>query len=508
MSNLGFQIIYRELNRHPDVRCERFLLDRDGMPERSVETGSSLSEFDIWAFSIPFELDYLNLPKMLSHFGVSPFSRDRKPRSPLIVAGGIAPSSNPEPIADLMDLIVIGESEGRLNPLLDRLLSWKMGEVSREELMEEISTLDGMYVPAINHGESTVRWLRAEEMDSVEPCSELVTPETEFSDMWLVELIRGCGRGCRFCLTDFTHRPPRFLSTKTALRLAERGMRYTDRIGLLGAAVSDHPYIDEIASALIRMGARISASSLRADSVSDELLKTLTQGGARTVTFAPEVITPRLKSAINKVIPNEVILSAIERALSFGIPNLKLYFITGLPDEDEGEVEAMVGFLRTVREVLLSYLRVRPSRIRVTVSPLVPKPHTPLQWVRMEDERRLSQRLRRIRGEVERIGGIEFSSSSARMATIQAILSRGDRRLAPVLVEVAGGTPWRQALRKHRIDPEIYLSELSPGDKLPWDFIDTGVRKEYLLREHRRFREGKSSPRCDPRRGCERCGGC
>ena len=502
MSSLGYQLIYRLMNRHPDVGCERIFLDEKGQPTPSLETGRRISDFDLLAFSISFELDYFNLPKLLRRAGTPLLSRDRGRYDPIVIAGGIAPSLNPEPIAELIDLFVVGEAEPLLPELLDRFLEWKRRRIDRNGLLRSLSSLPGVYVPLFHEGER-VRWLRAPDLDEVRPCSVFASSDAEFSDMWLIELVRGCGRGCRFCAADFSHRPPRFLSVETALKLAKEGLRFTRKIGLLGATISDHPEIEEIAWGLVRMGCRISAASLRADSLTPSLLKALAEGGHRTLTLAPETADERLKRTINKPIGDDSLLRAIETALSAGIPNIKLYFMIGLPGEGADEVESIAGLVGEVKKLM------RPwgGKLSVTISPFVPKPHTPLQWAGMEDEKGLSEKLRFLRRELGRLK-VELPSTSARLAILEGLLSRGDRKLTPFIIDVAQGIPWRQALKRNKIDIDLYLGEKGVGDPLPWDFIDVGIDKGFLIEEYRRSKAGEITPRCLPGVSCPGCGGC
>ena len=462
MSNLGFQVIVDEINRHPNVSCERVFFNNDKpayalvMP-RSFETRRSLSEFDIIGFSISFELDYFNVIKVLNAAKIPLRAKDRKPGDPVIIAGGICPSFNPEPLSGFIDAFVIGDGEEVVHSLISEYQDWRQTQDSRQGLFHRLSKIEGVYIPLLYNVaykedgtlsgiypqegvEPKIERFSVSELDRFDTTSKVLTPNTEFARSFLVEVTRGCAHRCRFCVASYV-RKYRIRSKDAILRSAQSELaQKAQKIGLVGSSVTDHPQIDEIAGSLVDMGSKISIASMRADSVSNALLDALAASGQETITLAPEAASERLRRVIGKNMLLEMIFDIIRSALKRGIVNVRLYFMVGLPTETQEDVDNIVTLVERAREIVLDSPRPRVSKapcLTVSISPFVPKPHTPFQWCRMEDVKRLSQKLQLLRRKLGRIRGIRIPSSSARWSAIQGVLARGDRRLVNVLCDIS-----------------------------------------------------------------------
>jgi radical SAM superfamily enzyme YgiQ (UPF0313 family) len=484
MSSLGFQAVYHLLNAEPGAVCERaFVPDKDdladmertGSPLISYESQTPLYEFDVVAFSVSYELDYVNIARALRLGRVPAMAAERGEEYPIVMAGGAAVSINPEPLGDLMDLVVLGEGEEVIGELVEAVREAR----GRGEAVERMRGVEGVWVGAdggsaeilraprqiqdgssgadarvggVGQGQETSsrptrergrRYVRR--LDEWPTHSRVLSKETEFGDLFLVEVSRGCGRGCKFCVTPTCYWPLRWRSAESVLRSARKGLEHRKAIGLVGAAVSDHPEIDEIAGRVVGMGARLSVSSLRADSVSDPLVRALVRSGAKSITIAPETGTERLREAIGKGIPDDQIVDALKRAAAAGMREAKLYFMVGLPGETEADVEAIPELVRRcVREVGL-------RRVTVAAGAFVPKPGTPYEGEGMLPVRELSRRLRMIREGLRREKRVRLALESANWSYVEGVLSRGDRRLGEVIVraEEGGGklAAWREAIR-------------------------------------------------------------
>jgi len=480
MSNLGLQTVYRLFNERADVVCERVFY-RQGAGSRpliSLESQRDVKDFAVLAFSISFEMDYFNVVEMLRQADIPPLAEERAEDYPLLLAGGPAVTANPQPLATIFDAFAIGEGEVIVPPLVEAL-QVGVGE-SRYELLSALAHIPGIYVPS-QHQTSSIQhpverqWVP--DLDGCPATSVVLTPDTEFGDMYLIEIARGCGRGCRFCLAGYTYRPVRERSPAVLLEQAEKGLRYRDRIGLVSAAVSDYSHIEELATRLWGMGAKLSVSSLRVAPLPEALVRALAESGVQTLTIAPEAGSQRLRTLINKNVSEDDLMRAVELTARYGLAQLKLYFMLGLPTETEEDVQALIDLVLAVRGRF-------PRRITVNITPFVPKAHTPFQWVAMAPVEGLKEGLNRIERAL-RPRGIAVKAESPAWAAVQGVLSRGDSRVGQALVRVKRRSlaAWRRTLRECQLDAVEYQRERSLDEPLPWSVVDSGVSRDYLWRE-------------------------
>ncbi len=489
MSNLGLQTVYRLFNQRADVVCERVFY-RQGAGSRpliSLESQRDAKDFAVLAFSISFEMDYFNVVAMLRQADIPPLAEERDEDYPLLLAGGPAVTANPQPLAPVFDAFAIGEAEVIVPPLVEALQAG-IGE-SRDNLLSALANIPGVYVPSqypISNTQYPVKRQWVPDLDTCPAISVVLTPDTEFGDMYLVEIARGCGRGCRFCLAGYTYRPVRERSPAVLLEQAEEALRYRDRIGLVSAAVSDYSRIGELATSLRGMGAKLSVSSLRVDPLPETLVRALAESGVQTLTIAPEAGSQRLRTLINKKVSEDDLMRAADLAARYDFAQLKLYFMLGLPAETDEDVQALVDLVLMVRERF-------PRRITVNITPFVPKAHTPFQWVAMAAVESLQDRLAHIEQALRPLG-IAVKAESPAWAAVQGVLSRGDSRVGQALVRMKGRSPaaWRRALRECQLDAAEYLREHSWDEPLPWAVVDSGVSDDYLWRELGRAMERKN----------------
>src|SRR5947207_4055954 len=455
MSNLGFQTIYRHLNALPDVVCERLFLPdpedidelgRTGSVPISLESFRPLTDFHMVGFSVTYEGDYVNTLRLLTLAGIPLRADDRRPHDPLVLMGGVCAFSNPEPMAPFMDAIAVGEGEELVTELI---AAYRTGADDRERFLDALAAIEGVYVPsryvvvyAPDGGVGEVRPLgaapaivtkrRLRNVNAFETVDAVKTPYAEYGHMALLEVGKGCGRGCRFCLEGQVYRPVRHRSvaalSETIKELAAQGEK---RIGLVGACVSDYPWIGELLKVVEANGMELSISSLRADSLTEDLTAALARGGHRTLTIAPEAGTERLRRAIRKAITDEQILAACDLVRANGIPNLKTYFMIGQPTETDEDVEAIPELAgRMLERLRVLDAKGHPfGRLTLSVSSFVPKPWTPFQWAPFAGAEALSKKLETIKQRVGGLATVRVLHANPREATLPALLARADRRV-------------------------------------------------------------------------------
>ena len=532
MSNLGFQTVYDLLNKIDHVVCERSFLPDDSGPAAgrivAIESGSPISDFDIIAFSVSFENDYPNLLTILDRAGIPLRSDDRGTPHPLVIAGGIAFFSNPEPVSPFIDCFLIGEAEAILPRFFDIALPDLLSQDKRTCLKTLARNVTGAYVPAFYsttyNPDGTVcaieplidvpvkiERMYMKDLSNVPTCSAIITTDTTFDSTFLIEVGRGCPHGCRFCSTGFVYRPPRFRSFSLLDKCLQQGASMTDEIGLVGAAVSDLPDINKLCGRALEKGTRISFSSLRADALSPELISILRQNKVKTATIAPDAGSERMRKVINKGITEEDVLNAAENLVAGGIPNLKLYFMIGLPTETMDDVEAIVLLCKQIKHRFLksSRIRKRIGEITVSLNSFIPKPFTPFQWIPMDEVRSLKKKIKKIKDGLKRVANVRVHSDIPRWAYIQALLSSGDRKVAQILLLANQNRGnWPKTFKASPVNPDFYVHrERSLNELLPWDFIDNGINKSFLKQEYKRALQGKTSPPC-PIESCNICGVC
>lgn len=505
MSSLGFQTIYAYLNRHEDIVCERVFWEPGKTapdPPISIESQRPLTDFDVVAFSISYELDYLNATRIIGASRIPLQAADRDESHPLVIAGGPCVTANPEPLSPFIDCFAIGEGEAILPAMIEVLTEGIGGK--RDELLEALAALPGLYVPGASRRSPVKRqWLA--DLDSAATTSVILTPDTDLSDMFIVEIARGCGWGCRFCLAGFWFRPFRYRSLDTLLPQAKTGLELGKRIGLLAAAVSDHPEIDDLVLQLQRMGAEISISSLRIRPLSATVLRVVAESGTQTVSLAPEAGSERLRQLINKCVTEDDIVRAIDTISDVGPRQIKLYFMIGLPTETDDDIEEIISLTLYVK----SRIEKTGCRIALTVEPFVPKAGTPFQWLAMAGPDDLERRTRRIKSGLAG-SGVEVRAESVGWSLVQGVLSRGDARLGAAVASMSGSSlaAWRHALAQHDLSTEHYIHrELPLGEPLPWSVVDSGVATSYFRDELDKAWRGAQTAACPPR-DCSKCGVC
>jgi radical SAM superfamily enzyme YgiQ (UPF0313 family) len=522
MSNLGFQTIYRHLNALPDVVCERvFLPDAADIAELrrtqtlpfSLESQRPLTDFHMIGFSVTYEGDYVNVLRLLDLGGIPLRASDRRSHDPLVLMGGVCAFSNPEPVAPFMDFIVVGEGEELVGELI---AAYRDGYRDRASLLERLTSLPGVYVPArydvryaadgtladviaAPGAPAVVVKRRLRDVDAFRTIAAVKTPNAEYGHMALLEVGKGCGRGCRFCLEGQVYRPVRHRSVDALRETIEQLAREGEtRIGLVGACVSDYPWIGDLLKVVEDNGMELSISSLRADSLTEELAASLARGGHRTLTIAPEAGTERLRRAIRKAITDAQILAACDIVRAQGIPNLKTYFMIGQPTETDADVAAIPALARRMLERLRVLDRHgRPfGRLTLSISSFVPKPWTPFQWAPFAGASALAAKLETIKRGVGGLATVRVLHENPREAALQALLARGDRRVGDFLERAARlGGDWRRALREWEGDLHFHTTRPRALDeRLPWDHFEVGVKKAGLVREWERAQAADLAP--------------
>ncbi|KIX13097.1 TIGR03960 family B12-binding radical SAM protein [Dethiosulfatarculus sandiegensis] len=553
MSHMGIKILYDCLAKRPDVAAERVfapwvdlmdLMSEKDMVPWSLETGRELSTFDVIGFSLQYEMTYTNVLKMLELSGV-PFRREeRGAKQPIVIAGGPC-MVNPEPVADFMDLCVVGEAEDLMGPLMDVFIKAKEESWERGRLYREASCIEGVYAPALfeplyENGRlkeikpldpefTKVRRRVVADMDSQKPPETVVSPVVKpVHDRLGVEVARGCTRGCRFCQAGFIYRPVRERKADTVVKAVEDGLNKTglEEVGLLSLSTGDYTCIDALAKALMdtleQKKVSLSLPSLRVDSLSDELMNQIKRVRKTGFTLAPEAGSGRMRQVINKDLSEEQILSMAARVYGLGWNLMKLYFMLGLPTETDEDLEA-IGRLSCQVAALgkkgAKRGRGKKPLVNSSLGIFVPKPHTPFQW---EGQIDLEESYRRLKLAKSSLGdpAVKAKWNDPRQSLLEGVLSRGDRRLSRVLeLAVKAGCrfdgwseklsfdTWIESIEKAGLTVEEYLRPRDTAEVLPWDHIDVGVTKKYLLKERNKSLAQERTGDCRKER-CTNCGVC
>lgn len=557
MSNLGLQIIYEEVNLRERSCGERYFMpasselrdyEKHRLPLMSVETQRPLNECDVIGIDITFEMDYFNIPQLLK-LGRVPVKRiHRIERDPIVIAGGPCATFNPEPLSDFIDAFIIGEGEELISEILTVIEDGRLNHTSRSEILMELSKLSGVYVPELyepqydengdfagyimNDGAFSDDGTEASVAEGIEAFLKeptdnnvprikrhwrqlesvgetvIATDYTEFGAMYIVEVARGCGRHCRFCMAGYCYRTPRLRRLDLLKAGVDRAAELNKKVGLMGAAISDYPDIDELVTYIRSKGLRYSCASLRADSLTQAVVDGLAASGQQTITIAPEAGSDRLRRVINKGISNEDMRKAVTLAAKAGIPHIRLYIMVGLPTETDEDIEAIV----TMANDVFGYMQDAgcKGRLTLSVNPFIPKPFTPFQWMPMANQKEVTKKLNSIKKALGKNRRIEVLVESPKEAYIQGVLARGDRCLGEIIAYAAengGAKAFKNACREFDYDMDSALyRERELTEPLPWDMLDMQLAEGYLATEWQRSLTETYTAPCQA--GCRRCGVC
>lgn len=532
MSNLGLHIIYEEINLRNDSVCERIFLpekkeleayDKTKTPLMSVETQRPMHQFDVVAFDVTFEMDYFHIPLMLRHGRVPIMGKDRTEFDPIVIAGGPCATFNPEPFADFIDAFIIGEGEGIVSRVLDIIRDGKMEGLDRHAILRQLANISGVYVPSLyvpiysDDGEfkgyhvaegapKTIK--RHFEMLTSGGETVVATNYTEFGAMYIIEVARGCGRHCRFCMAGYCFRVPRVRPLDILKEGVDRAEKLGKKVGLMGAAISDYPEVDELVNYIRSKDMRYSCASLRADSLTQAVVDGLADSGQKTITIAPETGSERLRRVINKGISEAHLQNAATLSAKSGIQHMRLYIMIGLPTETDEDIEAIVGLAERTQAHMAEVGC--KGRLTLSINPFIPKPFTPFQWMAMDNQKTVEKKLQYIKKALQKNRRIEVLVESPKEAYIQGVLARGDRRLGAVLAACAadrGSKSFKAEMKAAGLDMDaMNYRERSFDEFLPWSHLDMGMDDGYLEMEWKRSVDEAYTPPCV--QGCKRCGVC
>ena len=509
LSSLAVHRIYSILNGIEGISCDLFFEDS----EVSYFLGWELKNFDVIAFSVTYEEHIFTLSSILHRSGIPPLREERKGENPVILGGGIGLFYNPAPFMPIFDAIYLGEAEGRIEEVFRSLRDTKkvetLGEFDNVILCCDYSfEYEGERVKSIKGEKRKI--FRSPIFPSTFSHSCFISDNTAFRDMILLELNRGCVEKCRFCVASYMGLPYREKSVEVVEREIELASKYTGRVGLIGAGVTDYSKMEELYRILRKYGVKASFSSMKASSTSDYIFKIIRESGQKTVTLAPEAGSKELRFAVNKKVPDERYFSFARKAFEHGAENLKLYFLIGLPGETEEDVRAIASMAKEFREVVLEFWRERgrAGEVTLSVNPVVAKPFTPFQWYGQNSKSQIEKKFRLLSKLLRRIPGVKLTRESSKSYVLQSVVSRGDPRVGVAAVNsVVKGLNFRKALKEFGLDLEsLYTREREKDETFPWDVVESGINREYLWREYRMVYERRATPTCFP--GCKVCGLC
>lgn len=484
MSSLGYNILYNQINERENTWCERIIFPNT----KSIESNTPSRYFDIISFTIQFEEDYFNVLKMLQDAEIPLKRKNRNKSDPLIIAGGPCVTANPMPLSDYVDLFVIGEGEFVIENIIDTYQE-------HDKNLEKYLNLPGVYIPEYNNK------AKINIIPDMDNAYHIVKPvvsksddedyQTVFNNSIMLNVSRGCTRGCRFCMSGYLYRPTRESNYQKLIDIAIENRENTglNKITLIGAAVSDYSNLENLIEGLEKKGFQISTPSLRIESVTKETLKSLKKSGLKTITLALES-TEKLRKVVNKEILEETIFTVIKNAIELDF-KIKLYFLIGIPGETMDDIKKLCNYMKKIVDMHKSV-----KNVKFSINPLIPKPHTPLQW-ETYDFKDIKKKTRYINKEMRRYN---VKCESPKKGLIQYILSCGNRSIGAIieksLTKQITLKEWRELLPEYDID-----------DKLPWDNIDVGVDKRFLKIENKRLKNLKQTPWCQTGQ-CYNCGAC